>query len=233
MRIADLNWSQVERLLEKEDRAVLPVGSTEQHAYLSLATDNILADRVAAEAAEPLGVPVFPAVHYGLTPGFMAYPGTVTLSPGTFDALLRDVIGGIHGHGFKRVMVLNGHGGNRPAWEGLKQWADARSLKLLIHDWWAGPKFLAKVRSFDTVASHASWMENFPWTRLPAVALPRVGKPLIDFDHLKSLDPAGARAYLEDGSFGGRYQRPDDELYAIWRAGVEETRELLETGWDV
>jgi Creatinine amidohydrolase len=50
------------------DRIVLPLGSTEQHAYLSLATDSILAERVAVEAAEPTGVPVPPVLAYSLTP---------------------------------------------------------------------------------------------------------------------------------------------------------------------
>src|SRR5512146_1289557 len=56
MRIFEQNWMQVEARLEREVRAVLPLGSTEQHAYLSLGTDSILAERVAVEAAEPLGV---------------------------------------------------------------------------------------------------------------------------------------------------------------------------------
>ncbi len=231
MRIADLHWSQVEKLLEKEDRAVLPVGSTEQHAFLSLATDAILAERIAVEAAEPLGVPVYPVLSYGLTPDFVAYPGTVTLGRDTFGALLRDVLGGIRRHGFRRVLLVNGHGGNRPAWDPLRAWAKAHDLRLVIHDWWAAPRFQEKVRSIDPVASHASWMENFPWTRLPGVAMPKTAKPMIDFARYRSLDPAGVRDYLGDGSFGGLYQRPDDEAYAIWRAGVQETRERLERGW--
>ena len=54
-----MNWMMVEEYLKHDDRAVLPIGSTEQHAYLSLVTDTILAERLAVEAAEPLGVPVF------------------------------------------------------------------------------------------------------------------------------------------------------------------------------
>lgn len=72
MRIADMNWMQVESYLQKDDRAVIPLGSTEQHAYLSLAVDNILAEKVALDAAEPLGIPVFPPVNYGITPYFLA-----------------------------------------------------------------------------------------------------------------------------------------------------------------
>src|SRR5439155_27205925 len=60
VRIRDLNWMQLEEYLQRDDRIVLPVGSTEQHAYLSLETDNIIAERGSAEAAEPLGIPVLP-----------------------------------------------------------------------------------------------------------------------------------------------------------------------------
>ena len=48
MRIADMNWMQVRDHAAKDDRAVLPIGSTEQHAYLSLSVDSILSERVAA-----------------------------------------------------------------------------------------------------------------------------------------------------------------------------------------
>jgi creatinine amidohydrolase/Fe(II)-dependent formamide hydrolase-like protein len=67
MKIRDLNWMQLEKYLELDDRIVLPVGSTEQHAYLFLGTDNILAERASVEAAGPLGVPVLPVVAYGVT----------------------------------------------------------------------------------------------------------------------------------------------------------------------
>ena len=59
---------QLEAYLERDDRIVLPLGSTEQHAYLSLATDVILAERVAVEAAEPLRVPVLPPLAFGVAP---------------------------------------------------------------------------------------------------------------------------------------------------------------------
>jgi len=54
VKIADVNWMQVESNLQRDDRAVLPIGSTEQHAYLSLATDNLLAERVVAEETRAL-----------------------------------------------------------------------------------------------------------------------------------------------------------------------------------
>ena len=98
MRARDLNWMQVEAYLSGDDRAVLPVGSTEQHAYLSLETDNILAERASVEAAEPLGVPVLPVLPYGVT-GFTAYPGSPTL----LESVLSEVVESLLGQGFARI----------------------------------------------------------------------------------------------------------------------------------
>jgi hypothetical protein len=68
VRVAAMNWMAVEAWLARDDRAVLPIGSTEQHGHLSLAVDATLAERVAAEAAEPLGVPVFPVMLSACSP---------------------------------------------------------------------------------------------------------------------------------------------------------------------
>ena len=105
MKIAEMNWMQVEEYLKHDDRAVLPLGSTEQHAYLSLSTDSILAERVAAEAAEPIGVAVFPMMSYGITPYFMAYPGTISLRVSTYMQVIRDLLESLTQHGFKRIVV--------------------------------------------------------------------------------------------------------------------------------
>jgi len=92
VRAAEMNWMQVEEYLRHEDRVVLPIGSTEQHAYLSLATDVLLAERVALEAAEPLSVLVLPVLAYGVTPHFRSYPGTVSLRLETLIEVLRDAL---------------------------------------------------------------------------------------------------------------------------------------------
>src|SRR5205823_13421465 len=114
VRIADMNWMQLEHYLEQDDRIVLPLGCTEQHAYISLATDSILAERVAVEAAEPLAVPVLPALAYGPTPYFAAFPGSPSLREETYLAVVGELLESLRGQGFERFLLVNGHGGNKP-----------------------------------------------------------------------------------------------------------------------
>lgn len=229
MRIRDCNWMQVEALLQGgETRAVLPLGSIEQHAYLSLAVDALLAEQVSVEAAEPLGIPVFPAQPYGYTPTYMAYPGTMTLKLSTLLAVLGDLVGSLHQHGFRRILIVNGHGGNSGAASLLQELtAQYPGLQIRWHNWWAAPKSMAFVREHDPQASHASWMENFALTRLPGVTLPQQPKPLVDYARMAVMDPPDKRAYLGDGCYGGHYQLPDAVTDALWRIAVDETRELL------
>jgi creatinine amidohydrolase len=232
MRLSEMNWIQVERYLQGDDRCVVPLGSTEQHAQLSLSVDSILSERVATEAAEPLGVPVLPVLSYGFTPYFQDYPGTITLRIETYCHVVRDILDGLYRSGFRRILLCNGHGGNAPAASLAIEWmADHPGTRVRFHNWWNAPKTMEKVQQTDTVASHASWMENFPWTRLPNIRGPEEAKPMTDLDRLRLLGPAEVRSTLGDGNFGGLYQRSDDEMLAIWQIAVAETRGLIEGPW--
>jgi creatinine amidohydrolase len=228
MRISEMNWMMVEEYLRRDDRAVLPLGCTEQHAYLSLSTDSILAERLAVEVAEPLGVPVFPVLTYGITPYFRAFPGTITLRVKTYMSVVGDILDAIAEHGFKRILIVNGHGGNTPVQGFVGEWiADHPGMRITFHNWWNAPKVWAQVQAIDPVASHASWMENFPWTRLPKVEVPSGQKAMCDSEKIRRLDPKSVREYLNDGNYGGLYQRRDEEMMKIWQTAVEETRALL------
>ena len=219
----------VEEYLKRDDRCVLPLGSTEQHAYLSLSVDSILAERIAVEAAEPLGVPVFPVVAYGITPYFRAFPGSITLRADTYLRMVGDILDAMAEQGFKRILIINGHGGNAPAQSRAGEWmSDHPEIRIKFHNWWNAPKTWAETLAIDPVASHASWMENFPWTRLANVTMPDKQKPMSDLDYLRQLNARSLRDYLKDGNYGGYYQRQDEEMMKIWRAGVAETRQLLE-----
>jgi creatinine amidohydrolase len=231
VRVRDLNWMQLEEYLQRDDRIVLPIGSTEQHAYLSLETDNIIAERLAAEAAEPLGIPVLPVLAYGVTPGFGAFPGSPTLRLETFVAAVRDILDSLHGQGFRRLLIANGHGGNTYARVAVMDWMSTNEEAVVLwHEVWEGrPDELAA--EIDPDYDHASWSENFPWTRLDGVRLPEERKP--PFTRPRWSRPKEWREALGDGSFGGLYQRPDEEVLAVWSSAVEQLRERLDSGWPI
>jgi creatinine amidohydrolase len=232
VRARDLNWMQVEEYLARDDRVVLPVGSTEQHGYLSLETDNILAERVSAEAAEPLGVLVLPVLAYGLTPSFASYPGSPTLRLETFHAVLRDLLDSLHGQGFRRFLVVNGHGGNVSGQSLVREWTAAHpDAQVIFHSWWSSDRVQAVAKEIDPEPSHANWYENFPWTRLPNVRLPQRRKPRLDAAAYRAAGPGEVRELLGDGVFEGAYELPDDQVARVWETGVAEVRDLLESAW--
>ena len=226
MRVRDLNWMQLEEYLARDDRIVLPVGSTEQHAYLSLETDNIIAERLAVEAAEPLSVPVLPVLAFGVT-GFTMFPGSPSLQPETYGAVVRDILSSLHAQGFRRFFVVNGHSGNKP--DAALAWAEATPGAAVIwHEVWDGrPDEVAA--AIDADYDHASWSENFPWTRLEGVESPPGRKP--PYTRPPVNTDAAWRDALGDGSFGGPYQLPDDDVVRVWNVAVEELRARLESGW--
>ena len=232
MQVEQMNWMQIEAYLAHDDRCVLPIGSTEQHAYLSLSVDAILSERVAVEAAAPLGIPVLPPLHFGITPYFTAFPGTISLRMETYLAVITDILNNLSDSGFRRILLVNGHGGNAPAGALAQEWMAKRpETTVRFHNWWNAPKTWAKVKEIDPLASHASWMENFPWTRLEGVEMPDETVPLIDFERLRLLPPKQVRAFIKSGNYGGAYQKPDADVLALWEVAVAETRELMESGW--
>jgi creatinine amidohydrolase len=212
---------QLEAYLRGDDRIVLPVGSTEQHAYLSLETDNILVERASVEAAEPLGVPVLPVLPYGVT-GFTAYPGSPTLLEPTLVAVLSDVVDSLLGQGFGRILAVNGHSGNSAAGKALTR---RHGDVVIWHELWEGrPDEIAA--EIDPDFDHASWSENFPWTRLPDVVMPTQRKPRVDWP--EDGNPRTWREALGDGSFGGLYQRSPQDEGRVWQAAVQAIRARLE-----
>ena len=232
MHVHELNWMQLEEYLARDDRIVLPLGSTEQHGYLSLGTDNILAERVSLEAAEPLGVPVLPVLPYGLTPGFATFPGSPSLRLETYAALLRDLLDSLYRQGFRRFLLVNGHGGNTPGSSLAREWvAGQPDAQVIFHSWWSSDRVLARAREIDPEPSHANWFENFPWTRLAGVELPAERKPPLDQAAYRVAGPSEVKELLGDGVFEGAYELPDEHTDRVWRTGVEEVRELLESGW--
>ena len=114
--LAESTWVTIRE--KPYEVAVLPWGATEAHNYhLPYATDNIESEAIAAEAARiawdsGTRVIVLPTVPFGVNTGQLDIPLCVNMNPSTQAALLRDVALGMEPHGVRKLVILNGHGGN-------------------------------------------------------------------------------------------------------------------------
>ncbi len=113
----ELKWPEIREVV-KEDRVVLlPTGSIEQHGHhLPVGTDSALVTEVCRRTAEriPGEALLMPTVTYGYDPHHMDFPGNMSIEGVTFLRYVRDILVGLAHHGFKRMLVVNGHGSNMP-----------------------------------------------------------------------------------------------------------------------
>ncbi|MEA2515599.1 MAG: creatinine amidohydrolase [Thermomicrobiales bacterium] len=114
--LSDLTWPEAKLAFAEAEVVLIPLGSNEQHGPgMTLSTDITLATAVARRVAEQLRprAMVAPSLPFGLSPHHMRFPGTITLQPATFSAVLLDMMRSLKQHGAKRFFLLNGHGGNQ------------------------------------------------------------------------------------------------------------------------
>ena len=110
VRLHELRWPEVEAHLAEDDVALIPIGATEQHGrHLPLLVDTGWAEASCEAAARLANAVVAPAIPYGWSPHHMGYPGTVTLSAATLQAVAEDVASSLIYHGFKRIIFFNGN----------------------------------------------------------------------------------------------------------------------------
>ncbi|HSM44926.1 MAG TPA: creatininase family protein [Acidimicrobiia bacterium] len=113
--LALMTTIEAEQALSKARLAVVPVGSLEQHGpHLPLMTDSAVAEAFARRVVDELGddAVLLPLIGYGLSEHHLGFAGTITLRPNTMLELLADIFESLRHHGLRRVLVVNGHGGN-------------------------------------------------------------------------------------------------------------------------
>jgi creatinine amidohydrolase len=224
MRLEDLNWFDVERYLDQDDRLMLVLGSCEQHAYLSLLTDVKIPLALADAASQQTGVLVAPPLNFGSSPYFMGYPGTFSLRTATLLDVVEDLTRSAYQHGFRRLLILNGHGGNDPARGRLYEILDDLSgLHLAWYDWWQSHSLEDVAIKYGLKRSHASWLEAFPFTRV--ADLPEGEKQPPHIPGL--LGSREARQIYGDGSFGGPYSASPEVMDELFAASLADVLQLL------
>ncbi len=136
-----MDWqllSTREHAQRRFEAALLPVGTIEAHsADGPVGTDNYIPEALCRRLAERLEMPYLPVMPYGLTNSLLGYPGGCTLAPETLQAFLYDVGRSLHRHGLRRLIVINGHGGNTaPLKAAAHRLFRETNLYVAVLDWW-------------------------------------------------------------------------------------------------
>ncbi|MFI7383992.1 creatininase family protein [Streptomyces sp. NPDC049813] len=116
--LADLTTEEAAEAVGRAPVVIIPAGAYEQHGpALPIATDTVRAERIAALVGARLAgrVVVGPSLPVGVSPHHMAFAGTVTLTTATFAAVVREYVASLRRHGWRRFLVITGHGGNNAA----------------------------------------------------------------------------------------------------------------------
>jgi creatinine amidohydrolase len=225
MRFEDLNWMDVENYLKTDDRLMLVAGACEQHGYLSLLTDVKIPLAISDAASQRSGVLVAPPLNFGVSPHFGTYPGTITLRLNTFLEVIEDMLRSVYRQGFRRLVILNGHGGNDPARTRITELLEQLpGLSVRWYAWWVAPHVTEVAEKYGLKSYHAAWIEAFRFVRV--AELPQgVKEPGLTKE---ILDAAGYRQLYGDGVFGGPYQVEDAILDEIFEVAVSDVLKLLD-----
>lgn len=225
MRLEELNWMDVENYLTKEDRILLVTGACEQHAYLSLLTDVKIPLALADSISQETGVLVAPPINFGVSPYFLAYPGTISLRSSTYMNLIEDIVRSLHGAGFRRILFLNGHSGNSVISARLVELAnELHDLQTIWYSWWESHSITEIAAKYNLKPYHASWLEAFPFTKV--CDLPSEIKNPPSYQGL--LNAVETRKIFADGSFGGAYEASGEVMNEIFYAAYQDILNLLQ-----
>jgi creatinine amidohydrolase len=224
MRYEDLNWMDVENYLLQDDRLILVIGACEQHAYLSLLTDVKIPLALADSASRQANVLIAPPLNFGASPYFLSYPGTLSVRISTLLDIVEDLVRSAYGQGFRRILILNGHGGNDGARTRLYEIAnDLPDLRIAWYAWWTAHSVTAIAVQHNLKPTHASWLEAFPFTTVAESPIENKNPAVI----AGLLNTNQARLAYGDGNFGGPYTVDAAIMEEIFQAALADVLQLL------
>lgn len=138
LRLEELTWQEVGELVPaRTDLIFVPVGTIEAHGSAAIGTDNIIPISIGEYLAERFSALLAPCVHYGITKSLYGYPGSIGIRPENFRNYLMDILESLKDKKFKRVVWLNGHGGNNGVLKDVAHDAFRNlGLKVAVLHWW-------------------------------------------------------------------------------------------------
>ena len=177
--MTEIRWErmtapELKALAAKDALVVLPIGSLEQHGpHLPVWTDSLCAHEIAlrgAAAAGDLPVAVLPPMWMGLSEHHLPFGGTITLDHATFHAVLRCVVRSIMADGFRKLLIVNGHGGNiDPLAVSSRELAVEFGIPIVVTTWPnLAPAAIGQILTTQPGIHHACEGETALWLALDA-----------------------------------------------------------------
>jgi creatinine amidohydrolase len=140
--LAEMTWEEVEEELRHTDLIVFAIGSTEEHGpHLPLAADTIqgveASRRIVAKlASEGISAIAGPPIPFGVSLQQMDFPGTISLTPVTLLAVIKDVCNSLVKHGFRKLVLLMSHDGNLgAAYSAVQELSEQPNIQMLLINW--------------------------------------------------------------------------------------------------
>jgi creatinine amidohydrolase len=159
--LKNINWRDFGKVVPgKTDTVFLPVGTIEAHGIIPLGTDIFIPEYLCDELAPRYGGIIAPAVNYGVTRTLIAYPGSHTVTSATFESYLTEILIGFGRSGFRKAVVLNGHGGHINELKNAARAAydETGLFSLVLHWWFMAPEAAKEV--YGAEGGHAAAEET-------------------------------------------------------------------------
>ena len=246
MQLTDLNWPAIDAL-SKDTPVVFPVAALEQHGHhLPVFTDSLLLGEIIRRSAERLSNRVLfaPLQWLGNSDHHLEFPGTLSAPPRTYIDLLNGLFENFIKHGFRRLVIINGHGGNdvpgrQAIFETRQHHRDRNDLLLLFATYWQlGAKpWEAEPSLRQRQMGHACEWETSMILRLA----PKLVGPLSQVESVpfgNPFEPASrgwiTRDRTKPGHIGDPRAATSDKGEALFRAFTDDVVRLLErvVAWD-
>lgn len=245
MKLASLTWPDVDAL-SRDTPVVIPVAALEQHGrHMPVFTDSMLLGEIVQRAHDECSdnVLLLPLMWLGNSHHHMDFPGTVSAEPRVWIDLLKGLVDNMITHGFRRILVINGHGGNdvparQATFELRQQYRDRRDLLLIAATYWtlADPVDAISGLVQDEMGHACEWETSMVLRLAPELVKDHTSVPPIAFGN--PFLPAVRAWTMPDRSQSGHIGQPSaasqekgEQLFQAFATGLVSLLERM-SRWD-
>ncbi|TWH78158.1 MULTISPECIES: creatininase family protein [Sedimentibacter] len=137
MRLSNLTWPKAKKYFDENDMVIIAIGSIECHGrHLPLGTDTLIPDKILELIEEKSDVLIAPTIPYGACQSLEDYPGTINIDNEVLYQFLYSVIDNLYRHGARKLLILNGHGGNIKVIERIGLSFEKKGAMVVMLNWW-------------------------------------------------------------------------------------------------